>query len=51
MVLSRLFKVVGVVSLLVLAAVSYVGYRLYRTFEEHGEFEFGWVVSDPESEP
>ncbi|MCL7417560.1 MAG: hypothetical protein M8354_06940 [Halalkalicoccus sp.] len=51
MVLSRLFKTFGAVSPLVLAVAAYVGYRLYRAFDRHGEFEFGWAVSDPEPEP
>jgi hypothetical protein len=51
MVLSRLLKAFGAVSLVTLAVVAYVGYRLYTGFDEHGEFEFGWAVSDPELEP
>lgn len=48
MVLSKLFKAIGVLVLAVLAVVGIVGYKLYSTFTEHGEFEFGWAVSDPE---
>ncbi|WP_336363422.1 hypothetical protein [Halalkalicoccus salilacus] len=51
MVLSRLFKAFGAVSLVVLAVVAYLGYRLYTALGEHGEFEFGWAISDPKSEP
>lgn len=53
MVLSRLIRAFGILTLLVLAVVAYLGYRLYSTFDEHGEFEFGWAVSDPnpETEP
>lgn len=50
MVLSKLFKAVGVLVLAVLTVVAYAGYKLYSTFTEHGEFEFGWAVSDPEPE-
>lgn len=48
MVLSKLFKSVGVLVLAALAILGFVGYKLYSTFSEHGEFEFGWAVSDPE---
>ncbi|MFC6906398.1 hypothetical protein [Halalkalicoccus tibetensis] len=48
MVLSKLFKAIGVLMLAVLAVAGIVGYKLYSTFSEHGEFEFGWAVSDPE---
>lgn len=50
MVLSKLFKAVGVLVLAVLAVAGIVGYKLYSTFTEHGEFEFGWAVSDPAPE-
>lgn len=50
MVLSKLFKSVGVLLFAVLAVVAYAGYKLYSTLAEHGEFEFGWAVSDPEPE-
>lgn len=51
MVLSKLFRAIGVLGLVVLAAVAYVGYKLYSAFTEHGELDFGWTVSDPETEP
>lgn len=51
MVGSRPFKAFGAVSLVVLAVVTYLGYRLYAALAEHGEFEFGWAIRDPDSEP
>ncbi len=51
MVLSRLFRGIGIVSLVILALVAYLGYRIYAAFAEHGEVEFGWAISDPDSEP
>ena len=51
MVLSKLFRAFGIFVLVVLAVVAYVGYKLYAACSEHGEFEFGWVVNDPEPEP
>ncbi|WP_162993920.1 hypothetical protein [Halalkalicoccus subterraneus] len=50
MVLSKLLRAFGLFVLVVLAILGVVGYKLYSAFAEHGEFEFGWAVSDPEPE-
>ncbi len=47
MVLSKLLRIGGLASLVVVATITYLGYRLYTALKEHGEFEFGWAVSDP----
>lgn len=51
MVLSKLLRAFGVVALVILAVLGVLGYKLYGAVAEHGEFEFGWAVSDPEPEP
>jgi hypothetical protein len=51
MVLSKLLRAVGVLGLAILVVLGYAGYKLYSAFNEHGEFEFGWAVSDPDLEP
>ncbi|KYH25484.1 hypothetical protein HAPAU_21560 [Halalkalicoccus paucihalophilus] len=45
---SKLLGAIGVLGIVVLTVAAYVGYRLYSAFDRHGEFEFGWAVSDPE---